>query len=128
MRVTLSDQIIAGVEMLIPSQYFVNVEWIGFIAGERMIQHLKDVFDALRVVNIGVHNEFKRSRFVEKRELQISVEIGGLVTINQHITGPRGVQDSIHFVKEIPGHAVLYLITQCRLSNGEEPVATHSHQ
>src|SRR5262245_17284438 len=124
----LCDQLVAGVEVLIPQQNFVNIERVGFIAGDRMTQHLKDVFDALRVVNIGVHDEFKRSRFVEKCELQSPVEIGGLETVNQHITGSRSMQDTIDFVKEIRGHTVLYLITQCRLSNGEEPVATHSRQ
>src|SRR5215510_12850310 len=94
--------------MLIPRQNFVNVERMGFTAGERMIQHLKDVFDALRVVNIGVHDEFKSARFVGKSELKITVEFGGLETVNQLKPGWRGVQGVINFVKKIPGHAVLY--------------------
>src|SRR6266849_7551664 len=60
---------VASVEMLMLHKNFMNVVRVRWLTGEMVLQHLKDVVQASRVVDVDIGNTFVT--FHEKRKLQV---------------------------------------------------------
>ena len=64
-----NNELITWIDLLMFEQYLMNIIWVRVLPGEYRAQDLKDMRDALCVVDIRIADELKRVRVAEERKL-----------------------------------------------------------
>ncbi len=108
-------------------QYLVDVIGISRTS-KNVSNHLKNVFDPLRIVDVSIHDKLKGCRIVKERELQIPIVVERFETVRRHEVGRRSVKLAGNFVKEIGSDRIDRRVSQILVDLSEEAVAANPIQ
>ena len=105
----------------------MNVVRVG-CTGKDISNYLKNVFNALGVIYVRIHNELESSWIAEERELQIAIVVECLEAVCKHKIGRRRVKLAGDVMEKIGRHRIDGRISQILVHVGEKPVSTNTSQ